>query len=237
MSGDLYETGLCDAQAAGWFNSETGELAPGFPVGHGDLMLDLGLGDAAALRFAAHRGARLILADPDRARLTEAEAWVGPARLVEAHLTDGDPLPLAAASVHHILALNAIQNASTLDARLAELARVAAPGALLLIAAPDPTLDTLLRERGESPPAALARDAFAAQVAAAGFTVLAHLHDGFFWAMLRLLGQDHAAAPAWAQFWRTLLDTDAEGRLIELLDRLLPARQVIVAERIEGEAV
>lgn len=228
---DPTEVALRDARLSGWCNDATGELVADCPVGPGDVVLHLGLATPEALRFCAGRGATQILADADPARLARGREWVRAWRAVEpeTHVTDGDPLPLADGAVDRVVCDGL--SASDPAALLAELARVARPGAILVISAPDPARAAL----GAAAP--LGREAFRALAEDAGLTVLHQLHGGFFRAMWSFLAEGVGADPGhpvlaeWTRTWDQVLAREAALPVKRALDRFLPGEQVIVARR------
>ena len=66
---DPYMLGLHDAMLSGWFNQETGELFKGFPVSADDTLIDVGCGDGGNVQFCGRRGAKIIVADIDAAKV------------------------------------------------------------------------------------------------------------------------------------------------------------------------
>ncbi len=94
---DPYMLGLHDAMLSGWFNQETGELFTGFPVSTDDTLIDVGCGDGGNVQFCGRRGAKIIVADIDAAKVeaTRQRLSETPARDVECHVTDCNPLPIA----------------------------------------------------------------------------------------------------------------------------------------------
>lgn len=66
---DPYMLGLHDAMLSGWFNQQTGELFTGFPVTPEDTLLDVGCGDGGNVHYCAMRGAKIIIADIDAAKV------------------------------------------------------------------------------------------------------------------------------------------------------------------------
>lgn len=65
--------GLKEAQLAGWFNGDTGELFSGFPIGAADTVVDVGCGPGGYSGFCGRRGARLILTDVDPGEIDKAK--------------------------------------------------------------------------------------------------------------------------------------------------------------------
>lgn len=66
---DPFMLGLQDAMLSGWFNQENGELFTGFPVTAEDTLLDVGCGDGGNVHYCAMRGAKIIVADIDAAKI------------------------------------------------------------------------------------------------------------------------------------------------------------------------
>lgn len=61
--------GLKDAVLRGWYQSDTGELFPGFKIMADDVVLDVGCGDGAAILFCARQGAHIVFSDVDAGKI------------------------------------------------------------------------------------------------------------------------------------------------------------------------
>lgn len=132
---DPYMLGLHDAVLSGWFNQQTDELFTGFPVSPGDTLLDVGCGDGGNVHFCAMRGAKIIIADIDAAKVEATRQRLSdtPAREVECHVTDCNPLPIADATATRVVSTEVIEHVDDPAQFLAELVRVGQPGALYLL--------------------------------------------------------------------------------------------------------
>jgi SAM-dependent methyltransferase len=103
----------------------------------GEVIVDLGCGPGGSLAALAARGAAACLVGLDlhASRLREATGRVPGLRLARADLTR--PLPLATASVDVVLSHNVIELLPDPSALLAEVARVARPGARVVLSHTD----------------------------------------------------------------------------------------------------
>jgi ubiquinone/menaquinone biosynthesis C-methylase UbiE len=113
-------------------------------VGPGDRVVDVGCGPGRFLREAAERGAEAVGVDPS-AQMRRLAARFTPARLrPRVTVLDGsaERLPLEDGSATVAWAVNSVHHWSDVDAGLAELRRVLAPGGRLLLA------EGLARPRG-----------------------------------------------------------------------------------------
>jgi ubiquinone/menaquinone biosynthesis C-methylase UbiE len=107
--------------------AELTDLAPG------DRLLDLGCGPGAAVRFAAHRGARVTGVDPAPVMLDVARRLTRRGDITYLQgAAEAIPLPDAAATV--VWALATVHHWPALEQGLEEVARVLAPGGRFLAA-------------------------------------------------------------------------------------------------------
>jgi ubiquinone/menaquinone biosynthesis C-methylase UbiE len=138
-------------------------------VAPGDRVVDVGCGPGRFLREAAERGAEAVGVDPS-ARMRRLAARFTPQRLRPAvTVLDGsaEHLPLQDRSATVAWAVASVHHWTDLDAGLAELRRVLAPGGRLLL------VERLARPRSWFSQHALTWDRaeqLAARAAAAGFT-------------------------------------------------------------------
>jgi ubiquinone/menaquinone biosynthesis C-methylase UbiE len=105
-------------------------------VGPEDRVVDVGCGPGRFLREAAQRGAEAVGVDPS-AQMRRLAARFTPARLrPRVTVLDGsaERLPLEDGSATVAWAVNSVHHWSDVDAGLAELRRVLAPGGRLLLA-------------------------------------------------------------------------------------------------------
>ncbi|WP_166222038.1 class I SAM-dependent methyltransferase [Pseudomonas atagonensis] len=246
---DPYWIGLHDSMLSGWFNKETGELFTGFPVNAEDIVLDVGCGDGGNLQFCGMRGAKVIIADIDankvetsRQRLSET-----PAREVEHHVTDGNPLPIADATATRVVSTEVIEHVDDPAQFLAELVRVGQPGALYLLSVPHPSSENL--QKGIAAPSyfqkpnhirVISEEQFKAMVSEAGLEVISHGQHGFYWSLWMLLfweakvdlvNPDHPLLNHWANTWKAVLDSPRGGQIKEALDSVVAKSQIIIARK------
>ena len=246
---DPFMLGLQDAMLSGWFNGATGELMTGFPVSAEDIVVDVGCGDGGISHFCARQGAHVILADADAAKIQQAAERLAnsPARKVEAHVTDCNPLPLADGSVTRVICTEVLEHVDDPVAFAAELVRVGQPGALYLITVPGAEQEKL--QKRLAPPQYFEKpnhirifepEAFASLVENAGLRIEHRTSYGFFWSMWWLFfwqtdipfGQGaHPSLEAWTTTWSEVLKGKDGARIKQTFDAFLPKAQVIVARK------
>jgi ubiquinone/menaquinone biosynthesis C-methylase UbiE len=138
-------------------------------VGPGDRVVDVGCGPGRFLREAAERGAEAVGVDPS-VRMRRLAVRFTPTRLrpaVTVLAGSAERLPLEDRSATVAWAVASVHHWDDLDAGLAELHRVLAPGGRLLL------VERLARPRGWFSHHALTwerAERLAAQATAAGFT-------------------------------------------------------------------
>lgn len=243
--------GLRDMFSDGWFNTDAGELAPGFPIAAGEVVLDIGCGDGFFSSFCAKRGAELILADIDGDAL--AKARVKMAEYPDVRLTtletDANPIPLPDASVDVVMALEVLEHVEDPDAFMRELVRVAKPGARFLLAVPGEFSERLQQGLAPdsyfSPPnhIRIFRDGELAQLAERhGLIDVRSFSRGFFNAMWWIFfwaceQQDrppwHPLLRTWNSTWSRLLETQEGMRIKNRLDGFMPKSLAIAARKPE----
>jgi ubiquinone/menaquinone biosynthesis C-methylase UbiE len=250
---DPYMLGLHDAILSGWFNQETGELFTGFAITPEDTVLDVGCGDGGNVHFCAMRGAKIILADIDAAKVEAARQRMSdtPAREVEHHVTDCNPLPLADATATRIVSTEVIEHVDDPAQFLSELVRVGKPGALYLLSVPHPSSEDLQKdiaspEYFQKPNhiRIISEDQFKQMVTDVGLEVISHSQYGFYWSMWMLLfweakvdlsNADHPLLNHWAQTWQAVLDSPRGAQIKEALDAVVAKSQVIIARKPGAE--
>lgn len=246
---DPFLLGLRDCALDGWYSPESGEVLPGFPVGRGNTVVDVGCGDGGTAGFCAELGARVILADSDAARLAGAGAWI--ARSIgqrpDVIVTDSNPLPLRDGLADRVLCMEVLEHVDDPPRLMTELARIGAPGARYLLTVPDPAQESLQKlvarpEYFQRPYhlRIFGRDDFAALVEGAGLRIEKRVYYGAFWSMWWLLfwqagaddpvtGSKDALLQSWTRTWRALLASDGGMAVKHVLDNILPKSQAIIA--------
>lgn len=246
---DPYMLGLYDAKLSGWFNQETNELFKGFVVSADDTLLDVGCGDGGNVHFCGMRGAKIIIADIDAAKVEATRQRLGdtPARDVECHVTDCNPLPIADATASRVVSTEVLEHVDDPAQFLAELVRVGKPGALYLLSVPHPSSEDLQKDLAapeyfQKPNhiRILSEAQFKALVSEAGLEIISHSQYGFYWSMWMLLfweakvdfsDPDHPLLNHWAETWQAVLDSPRGAQIKQALDAVVPKSQVIIARK------
>lgn len=240
---------LRDARISGWFNRDTGELFPGFPVGSDDRVADVGCGDGGNLNFCALRGAEVVGVDIDADALADAGRRVAPHGNdhVRFHTAGVEQIPLESGWATRVVCTEVLEHVDDPTAAMAELVRVAAPGALLLITVPDEVGEGILQHvadpsyfQAPNHIRVFSRSGFAELVTSAGLQIVDHTTYGFFWTVWWSLfwgaGVDlddarHPLLDEWTRLWRDMLGRPDGAALKTRLDEIAPKTQVIVARR------
>lgn len=249
--------GLIDAVQSGLFNHGSGELAPGFQITDDDVVLDVGCGDGAATLFAARCGAEVIFSDSDADKIARLAVRVKsiPVSASHALVCDTNPLPLSDERATRIIAMEMLEHVDDPAQVLAELVRVGQPGALYLLAVPDPAGESLQKQLA---PAShfqkpnhihvFEHDAFEAMIIDAGLHIERRHAYSFYWSIWMCLywacertlegaTLDKIKAPyppllnAWAKTWHQLISMPNGGKVKEALDQFLPKSQIIIARK------
>ena len=239
-----------DTALSGWFNEGTGELFRGFPVHRDDTVLDVGCGDAPFTRFCAMRGAEVLFADIDEAKVhaTQLALQDTPARKISPIVSDCNPLPLEDETVDKVISLEVLEHVDDPEVFLRELVRVGKPGALYLITVPDPVIEKL-QKNGLAPDAYFAkpnhiriieRENFSQLVKDAGLEIVRQDRFGFYWSMWwvffwacrqNVSPPWHPLLQSWTSTWSRLLETEDGPRIKRALDDFLPKTQLIIARK------
>lgn len=243
------DCGLQDLAAAGWFNSATGDLFSGFPVGPSDTYLDVGCGTGGAAMFAARQGSRVIATDvnPDSIAALDAKLRTLATAECRCLVSDTDPLPLPDGTATRITCAEVLEHVPDPPRFIAELVRVGAPDALYLLTVPDPASEAIQQDlaaesywREPNHVRIFARDEFAKLVSDAGLRIEARHFVGFYasvwWALFWSAGQELGDAErpllaAWTAAWGQVLAHPDGVRIKRALDRCLPKSQIIVARK------
>ena len=240
-----------DTYLSGWlFDKTTGELFRGFPIYESDTVLDAGCGNSPYIQFCGERGAEVIVADidGDKVAVTVEALKATKARKISAVVGNCNPIPIEAESVDKVIALEVIEHVEAPAAFLAELARVARPGALFLISAPDAASENM-QKKGLAPDEyfrepnhvrIIDRVEFTAMIEAAGLDIVDRELFGFYWTLWWTLfwacRQDlsppwHPVLQNWTTTWSSLLDLPDGARIKRALDDTLPKTQLIIARK------
>jgi SAM-dependent methyltransferase len=248
---DPYMLGLQDAVLSGWFNQQTNELFKGFEIRADDIVLDVGCGDGGNVHFCGMRGAKIIIADIDAAKVeaTRQRLTDTPAREVQCVVSDCNPLPLADATATRIVSTEVIEHVDDPAQFLSELVRVGKPGALYLLSVPHPSSEDL--QKGIAAPEyfekpnhirIISEDQFKQMVSDAGLEVISHSQYGFYWSMWMLLfweakvdfsNADHPLLNHWADTWQAILSSPRGEQIKQALDAVVAKSQVIIARKPE----
>ncbi|MFI8611284.1 class I SAM-dependent methyltransferase [Pseudomonas sp. NPDC077649] len=252
--------GLHDAVLSGWFNNETGELHPNFPIRSADRVLDFGCGAGGATQFCARHRANVTFLDSDEGKITHLNHLLRDS--AGSHLgivNQALPLPLGDACFNRIIAQEVLEHVDEPSAVLAELYRVGEPGALYLLAVPHARSERL--QQGIAPDSHFAAPnhqhvfdeaMFTDLVQDSGLEIVSRHDFGFYWAFWMMLywadfqaegkqldaaTHDLIAPPYaellndWATLWQQLLQLPAGPAIKRRLDALLPKSQIVVARK------
>ncbi len=241
--------GFVNDHRNGWFDKEAGQLAKGFPISKDDVFIDVGCGDGGVAKFAAQMGSEVIATDIDpRAvkRTAEMLKHSGSTRF-RVEVSDSNPLPVADNTCTRVACLEVLEHVDSPQQLITELVRIAKPGALFLLAAPDERSEAM--QQGLAPAAywespnhlrVFSRVAFSTLVENAGLTIENRQYKSFFWAMWWTLfwaadqdlgDQEKPVLYHWSQTWHELMKTKEGDKIAKKLDEFMPKSQVIVARK------
>jgi SAM-dependent methyltransferase len=254
MSGeDTMPAGLTvpqrDEYLSGWYRHASGELLEGFRIGAEDTVVDVGCGDGHMAHFAASRGAEVIFADVDPAKVARVGELLSglPARAVRGLVSDANPLPLPDARASRVIATEVLEHVDDPVQFMAELVRIGAPGAQYLLTVPDALIENL--QRPIAAPAyfekpnhirVFTRDAFEALVTESGLVVERRVKYGFYWSIWwcffwackhDLDAPWHELLRNWDRTWGSLLELPDGMRIKRVLDEFMPKSQALVARK------
>lgn len=240
---------LMDTYLSGWFRHETGELFEGFMINPEDSILDIGCGDGPFAHFCAERGAEVIFADIDAAKVAAVGEMLkhSKARAILPLVTDAKPIPLADNRVSKVIAMEVLEHVEDPRDFMRELVRVAKPGCLFLLTVPDPVGENV--QRTLAPPSyfeppnhirVFERTDFERLVVDAGLVIERRTSYGFYWSLWWFFfwacKQDlsppwHPLLQSWTQTWNLLLSTPDGPRIKRALDDAMPKSQAIIARK------
>ncbi len=227
---------------------------PGFTIGPGDTVVDVGCGDGACCRYAGSLGADVIGIDVEPTLVEKADAaMLGiPARSWRGIISTCDPIPLPDATASVVICTEVLEHVENPARMAAELARIGRPGARYLISVPDPASETLMRLVAPPwywrPP--FHRRVFRhadmnAVLAEAGLTVERRDPFGAYYSFRWLLWMTLGLGPydsgdadplmrAWDRTWGVLMASPHAHPISRGLDRALPKSQVVLASKPGG---
>ncbi len=261
---DSRNCGLVDAVQSGWYLGETNELFKGFAISATDTVLDVGCGAGGATLFSANRGAHVVFTDVVAEKIESLKARVAltPARKFDGFVSDSIPLPLADACMTRVVSMEVLEHVEDPAAFLRELVRVGQPGALYLLAVPDPVGENIQKDFApeyyfQSPNHIhiFEREEFARLVTEAGLEIVRRDSFGFFWTFWLFLywsvakqasgemeGVSHDVVQPpyppilndWAKLWYQIIMMPEAAPMKQALDQLLPKSQVIIARKPEN---
>lgn len=244
------DIGLVDIHLSGWLQNETGELVKGFAIGPEDSVLDIGCGEGGYALFSARQGAEMILADVDAEKLETARQRLQAeaARSVQILVTDANPIPLPDGRVSKVVAMEVLEHVDDPAQFMAELVRVARPGAQFLLTVPDEVIEGV--QKHIAPPIyfekpnhirVFKRGELEQLAVDAGLIVERSTQYGFYhsvWWSLYWACENQPLTPPWhpllenwAETWSTLLSLPAGPRIKAALDAVMPKSQVVVARK------
>ena len=254
--------GLKDAVLRGWYQSDTGELFPGFKIMADDVVLDVGCGDGAAILFCARQGAHIVFSDVDagKIKILIAKAVHSKARKIEGFVSDTIPLPLPDGYATKILSMEMLEHTSKPEMILKELVRVGKTGAQYLITVPDARSE-MLQEPFANPiyfsePNHIQifdKGRFMKLVDNSGLKIEKYDTWGFYWTVFMSLfwivaqnEQKHFSGPildeiippyhpviqSWSNTWAGLMALEGSEELCKSFDNFLPKIQIIIARKL-----
>jgi len=238
---------------SGWHNSQTRELAPGFPIEKDDIVVDVGCGPGGNSAFVAKHAAEVVCVDIDPAALAEAEQRLqeSPDWKYRTLVSDCNPIPLDEGYATAVLAMEVLEHVDSPADFVRELVRIGRSGARYLIAVPDPASEEL--QKTLAPPIywerpnhlrIFQRDEFRRLIEDSGLTVERQYGHGFYWVLwwafrwaagkeeipLGWSGSSYMLRH-WNKTWKAVLTSPRADSIREAFERVLPKSQVIVARK------
>lgn len=258
---DSRDCGLIDAVQSGWYLNDSNELFRGFAISAEDTVLDVGCGAGGATLFCANRGAHVVFTDVVAEKIESLKARVAltAARKFEGFVSDCAPLPVANNVMSRVVSMEVLEHVEDPAAFLRELVRVGQPGALYLLAVPDPVGEQIQQNFApayyfERPNHIhiFEREEFGRLVTEAGLEIVQRDSFGFFWTFWMLLywsvaknagteldGVSHDVVQPpyppllndWSKLWHQVIQMPETAPMKQALDQLLPKSQVIIARK------
>jgi SAM-dependent methyltransferase len=244
-----FDIGLKDAGYDGWYRVDSGELYEGFAIRAEDVVVDVGCGDGGCALFCANRGAHVIVADIDAAKVAATTQRLSgtPAREVQGVVSDANPLLLPDGVASKIISMEVLEHVDDPAQFLRELVRIGKPGAQYLLTVPDPVAEQL--QVGLAPEVyfqkpnhvrIIQRDQFEQLVADAGLVIERHSYYGFYWSLwwlffwvckVDLADPQHPLLNSWTRTWEALLGSPQGSLVRQRMNALMPKCQAIVARK------
>lgn len=245
----LFGVGLADAVADGLYNSETGELAPGFPITKDDVVVDAGCGEGGMAGFCARQGAHVIMVDTDSTVLEKAvkRALRDAPGGAEGHIGDASALPLPDAIATRVICTEVLEHVDDPAGVMKELLRVGKPGALYLLSVPGAASERL--QHHVAHPSYFAKpnhirifqtEDFVRLVEDSGLIIEKRIPYGFFWTMHWLFfwqagnefGKgENPLLDSWTNTWREVMQSRDAASIRNALNELAPKAIAIVARK------
>jgi SAM-dependent methyltransferase len=215
-------------------------------------VIDVGCGDGGFIGFCARQGAEVIFIDRDEQRLraTEERIKETPARAYRAISTDCDPIPLDDATGDLVICTEVLEHVADPVQFLAEIIRVAKPGARLLITVPDERSEVFVG--ATAPPQyfqepnhirLFSAEDFRKLILDAGLEIESHQFIGCFWSIYWPLSwltcepgaeglpvdNPHPITDHWTRLWHGVQQHPDGAKVRDALNQLLPKSQSILA--------
>lgn len=245
--------GRRDREMTGWFQEDTGEIAPGVCVSPGMNVVDVGCGDGTFISFCNQLGADTTFIDLKEERVRALEQRLrkeANGGRVEGIVSDCKPIPLETGFADLVISTEVLEHVIDPRQFLCEIVRIGKPGATYCITVPHSRSENLLRDI--APPMYFAApnhinvfspEDFQALASECGLEVLRHEFICGFWSIFSLLkwatiepGESltevaHPAVYHWTRAWEEILDHPKADKVRSALNAALPRVQVIIARR------
>lgn len=255
VNGQIAREDVCliDARKSGWLLGNTGQLCEGFQIAAEDTVVDVGCGDGCSAKFAARCGAEVIATDVDPKAVDAVEKALrgSKARAYRTVVSDSNPLPIADGVGSKVICTEVLEHVDDPAQVLAELVRVARPGARLMLSVPDPVGESF--QRSVAPPVywekpnhvrIFERGEFDELVRGAGLEIQNRPEHFFFWSMWWILfwGTNDAhgfedpdgeepVLDYWNKTWHALITNPKADHITKALNQFMPKSQVVIARK------